>query len=78
MNTLEQTVTAVVEQVLKQPAGTLDLDAGMGVTEGWDSLVMMEIVVAVEKQYGTQFDPETLYEMVFVRDLVAALQAQGF
>jgi acyl carrier protein len=78
MSTLEQEVIAVVASVLKQPAGCLDRDSGMGVTEGWDSLVMMEIVMAVEKQYAIQFDPEVLYDMVFVRDVVAALQALGF
>ena len=47
MNALMPQIVALIERALDKPAQSLDAQAAMDQTPGWDSLKTMEIVVAV-------------------------------
>lgn len=73
---LEQ-LTAAIAGALGRPGIALDLDAGMDVTAGWDSLKNMEVLLAVEAAFQTRFTAEELMSLQSVRGLHQALQAKG-
>lgn len=55
MSALIQQIVTLIEVALNKPAASLDTDAAMDLTEGWDSLKTMEIMIAVEKHFNTMF-----------------------
>ncbi|MGI9211901.1 MAG: acyl carrier protein [Methylococcaceae bacterium] len=77
MSELQADVISIIENVLKMPAGILNIDSGMGITDGWTSLMMMEIIMAVENKFSIQFQPDEIYDMVNVRDILLSLKNHG-
>lgn len=77
MSELQADVISIIENVLKMPAGILNIDSGMGITDGWTSLMMMEIIMAVENKFSIQFQPDEIYDMVNVRDILLSLKKHG-
>lgn len=47
---------AIACKVLRLPAGTSLAGGGLGITQGWDSLKQIEIVLAIEAALGLQFN----------------------
>jgi len=72
-----QQVLALIEQALGQPPGKLDDGAALDLTEGWDSLKTMEIVVAVEQRFGTTFSARQMMAIDAAQAICDALAAQG-
>lgn len=67
---VEKAVTAVISSVLKVPVMG---NACRSEHQEWDSLKHIEVVFAIEDEFGIQFDEETIGQLVSVPDIVKRL-----
>lgn len=73
---------AVIDVVSKIISGVLNLDlneevrhGGLGITNGWDSLAQIKIILALEKQFGITFESVDLAEISDYKTIVAKCQS---
>ena len=52
-------------------------DTGVGTIDSWDSFRHLQAILAVEGEYGVQFDPQRISELTTVSKLQAELEKKG-
>jgi acyl carrier protein len=77
MSTLMAQILSIIERALDKAPQTLDPDAAMDETQGWDSLKTMEIVVAIERHFQTTFSAQQMMSMDSANSIYEALAANG-
>ena len=71
---MKERVIAIVGKVLNAPPGSITEKSSPDTVENWDSLAHMNIVLALEQEFGIQFDDEQLLEMLNVGLIVDTVQ----
>ena len=78
MNTqIESTVQRIFSDIFGVPLESIRPDSSPETIESWDSLQHLNLVLALEQEFGVQFEPEeieTLVSPAFVATLVAEKQ----
>jgi len=46
-------------------------------TENWDSFRHLQLILAIEGEYGVQFDPQQIPDLTTVAKVLAALESKG-
>ena len=59
-----------IADVLRRPAGTLDLEAELS-TVAADSFVLVEMVIELQDEFGVRFEHEDMANLRTVGDVVA-------
>ena len=52
-------------------------DLGVGTVESWDSFRHLQAILAIEGEYGVQFDPQRIAELTTVSQIQAELVLKG-
>jgi acyl carrier protein len=52
-------------------------EAGVGTVESWDSFRHLQAILAIEGEYGVQFDPQRIAELTTVALIQTELEAKG-
>jgi acyl carrier protein len=52
-------------------------ELGVGTVENWDSFRHLQAILAIEGEYGVQFDPQRIAELTTVAQIQAELAAKG-
>ena len=52
-------------------------ELGVGTIDSWDSFRHLQAILAVEGEYGVQFDPQRIAELTTVAKLQAELEKMG-
>lgn len=52
-------------------------DLGVGTVENWDSFRHLQAILAIEGEYGVQFDPQRIAELTTVSQIQAELESKG-
>lgn len=52
-------------------------DLGVGTVENWDSFRHLQAILAIEGEYGVQFDPQRIAELTTVSQIQAELVLKG-
>ena len=65
-------VLAVAADVFEVPESTLGAASSPDTIESWDSLHHLSFVVALEQEFGTQFSPEEIEQLLSI-ELATAL-----
>jgi acyl carrier protein len=52
-------------------------ELGVGTVESWDSFRHLQAILAIEGEYGVQFDPQRIAELTTVALIQSELQAKG-
>lgn len=52
---------------------SLDMDAEMGKTPGWDSMAQVNLVLSIEERYGVQIPPDMFGQLASVKAIQAYL-----
>lgn len=58
-------------------AGSLGPESSPDSVEGWDSMQHLNLVLALEQEYGVSFEPEHIEEMSNLASIVSMLEAMG-
>ncbi len=72
-NTLRDTIADILEVEPSQVTPELNATG----VESWDSFRHLQLILALEGEYGVQFDPGQIPELTSVSKLCEALQARG-
>jgi acyl carrier protein len=67
-------VVFVTSQVLNFPAEAITDDSSPRTVDGWDSLGHMNLILALEEEFGVQFSDERILHLLSVRAIVQALR----
>lgn len=70
-------VVAVIAAVLKLPASALNDQSSPDDIASWDSLQHLQIILALEEEFGLQFAPDDIDHLQTVGMLVAAVSEQA-
>ncbi len=72
-NTLRETIA----DILEVPSAEVTPELSTADVEAWDSFRHLQLILALEGEYGVQFDPGQIPDLTSVSKLCAALQAKG-
>ena len=61
---LDQRLATVFVSVLGPAADSLPDDAGPGSIDAWDSVAHLSLILAVEAEFGVQFDTSEIPELL--------------
>jgi len=67
---IEQRVVNIVAEVVERPAAQLDLDAHLVTDLGLDSLLALEILALMEKEFKVEIPEEELEKFVRIRQII--------
>ena len=70
-------VFEIVSQVMEAPIEKLDEQSSCDTVVKWDSLRHMNLVLALEEEFGVQFSDEEIVEMVSVQLIIEILKVKG-
>lgn len=63
---MQDRVYAVVSKVMGVPVGEISDDSSPDTIAAWDSLKHMNLVLALEEEFGVRFSPEQIVELLNV------------
>jgi acyl carrier protein len=66
---LQEKITALVEELLKLPTGTITIDTQIADVEEWDSLAHVMIIGELEERLGVSIPLDDAIELTSVREL---------
>lgn len=72
---MKEKVIAIIEEILKVPAGTITEDTKMEDVEAWDSLAHVMIIGEIEEQLGVEIPLDEAAEMTTVKELLESVEA---
>lgn len=67
---MKEQIIALMEEVLKVPAGTITEDTKMEDVEEWDSLAHVMIIGELEEKLGVVIDLDEAIEITSVKELL--------
>lgn len=71
---IEVKLKNVLSSVLGVDAMTLQADASPDTVDGWDSLKHLNIIIAIEEEFGVSFGDERVVEMLNYKLILAHLK----
>ncbi|MBN2382336.1 acyl carrier protein [bacterium] len=72
--TLQKRVIDIVADALKVPAARVNLQSSPDTLEEWDSLQHTLLVMTLEEEFGLQFNPEEVLELLKVELIVSLIE----
>lgn len=70
---MKDRVFTVISQVLRVPLDQVHEDSSPETIESWDSLKHMNLILALEEEFGIHFSDEKIMEMLNARTIVAGV-----
>ena len=70
-------VLKVVSQIMNVPVGQLNENSSPDTIERWDSLQHMNLVLALEQEFGVSFSDQEIIEMMNVALICETLKEKG-
>jgi len=67
---LEDRVFKIVSQVMNVPVTNLNMESSIDTIEEWDSLQHMNLVLALEEEFGIQFTDEQILEILSIELII--------
>lgn len=74
---MKQRVLTIASDVLGTPIEQLDGASSPDTVESWDSLNHMNLVLALEEEFGVQFSDDQIVELLSIDAMVDALSAMS-
>lgn len=67
----------ILADILEISPDQVTPELGVGTVETWDSFRHLQAILALEGEYGVQFDPQRIAELTTVSQIQAELEAKG-
>ena len=71
---MKEKIYRIISQVLKVPVDQINDSASPDSIEDWDSLRHMNLILALEEEFGIQFEEEQITEILGVGLIVKAIE----
>jgi acyl carrier protein len=69
-------VRGIAADVLEVPAAQISLHSSPETIDTWDSVHHLNLVLALEQEFGLQFEPEEIDQMKDIRHVVDILESK--
>ncbi len=69
-------VCGIAADVFQVSSRTLTPESSAETIESWDSVQHLNLVLALEQQFGVQFEPEEMDKMKNIRQIVALVESK--
>jgi len=70
-------VRGIAADVLQVNQGSLSAESSPQSVESWDSVQHLNLVLALEEQFGVQFEPDEMDSMKSIGAIAGVLKAKG-
>lgn len=70
---MRERILEIFSRVMETPAGSLTADSSPATVEAWDSLKHMNLVLALEEEFGIRLTDEQIMKMVTVGAIVGTV-----
>ena len=67
----------ILADILEISPDQVTPELGIGTVESWDSFRHLQAILAIEGEYGVQFDPQRIAELTTVSQIQAELESKG-
>lgn len=67
----------ILADILEISPDQVTPELGVGTVENWDSFRHLQAILAIEGEYGVQFDPQRIAELTTVSQIQAELALKG-
>jgi acyl carrier protein len=67
----------ILADVLEISPAEVTPETGVGTVDSWDSFRHLQAILAIEGEYGVQFDPQRIAELTTVALIQAELETKG-
>ena len=74
---LPSSLRNILSDVLEIPPAEVTPELGVGTVDTWDSFTHLQLILAIEGEYGVQFDPQRIPELTTVARLQEELAKRG-
>jgi len=74
---MQSRVCSIIARILKVPAASLDATSSPDTLKNWDSLHFLQIVLALEEEFGVQFSVDEIGALQSVGIIVEILRERG-
>lgn len=75
-SSLLERIRDIAADVLQIPAGQITPESSTENTGNWDSVHHLNLVLALEQEFDTQFDPEEIDKMTSIQQVVEAVESK--
>ena len=72
-----QSLRNILADTLEISSDEVTTELGTNSVDTWDSFRHLQLILAIEDEYGVQFDPQTIPELVTVAKIQDALERKG-
>jgi acyl carrier protein len=69
-------VERLVAEVFNLPLEAITLQSSPETIEGWDSMGQLNLIIALEQEFGVQFSVEDVEKMVHVQGIIYAVDGR--
>ena len=77
MSTVPTKLRATLADIFGVEAEQITAESGVNTLEGWDSFGHLQAILALESEFGVQFDPQRIPELTTVAKIQAELEGKG-
>jgi acyl carrier protein len=67
----------ILADILEIPPADVTPETGVETVETWDSFRHLQAILAIEGEYGVQFDPQRIPELTTVAKIQSELESKG-
>jgi acyl carrier protein len=67
----------ILADILEIPSTDVTPETGVETVETWDSFRHLQAILAIEGEYGVQFDPQRIPELTTVAKIQSELESKG-
>jgi acyl carrier protein len=67
----------ILADILEVSSDEVTPELGVGTIDSWDSFRHLQAILAIEGEYGVQFDPQRISELTTVALIQSELEAKG-
>lgn len=76
MDPVFNSVRQLASEIFDVPAPQITSESAPANLEAWDSVAQLNLMLALEEQFGVKFEPEDFEKMQTIGQVVAAVKAQ--
>ena len=73
---LLERIRGIAADILEVPAASITTESSPESVASWDSVRHLNLVLALEEEFGLQLDPEEIDRMHSIGEIVAALEGK--
>ena len=72
---MKERVSSIISEIMKWPINKINEDSSPEDIDTWDSLNQINLVLALEEEFGVRFSGDQIVQMLSVRSIIETLES---